>query len=89
MRTLFKIFNWAIFTTVAFLCFTGIVYLSADPSQKASIEQHALDVIDKVREDQTTPDKVIKVLDKVADQTSVVTGERRAHLFTASTEVTA
>ena len=75
MRKLFKIFNWVIFITVAFICFTGVVYLSADSSQKASIEQHALDIIDKVREDQTTPDKVIKVLDKVADQTTVVTGE--------------
>jgi len=75
MRKLFKIFNWVIFITVAFICFTGVVYLSADSSQKASIEQHALDILDKVREDQTTPDKVIKVLDKVADQTTVVTGE--------------
>ena len=75
MRKLFKIFNWVIFITVAFICFTGVVYLSADSSQKASIEQHALDILDKVREDQTTPDKVIRVLDKVADQTTVVTGE--------------
>ena len=67
--------SWVFFITLGFFCFTGVVYLSADSSQKAAIEQRTLDVIDKVREDQTTPDKVIKVLDKVADQTSVVTGE--------------
>jgi endonuclease G len=75
MKKLFKLFSWVIFLSLSFFCFTGVVYLFADSSQKAALEQHTLNVIDKVREDQTTPDKVIKVLDKVADQTSIVTGE--------------
>jgi hypothetical protein len=75
MKKIFRIFNGFIFITFGFFFFTGVIYLLADSSQRATIEQHSLNVIDKVREDQTTPDKVIKVLDKVADQTSVVTGE--------------
>ena len=75
MKKLFRLFNWLVLITLGLFGFTWVVYLSADSSQKASIEQTALDVIDKVREDQTTPDKVIQVLDKVADQTSVVIGE--------------
>lgn len=75
MKKLFRLFNWLVFISLSLFGFTWVVYLSADSSQKASIEQTALDVIDKVREDQTTPDKVIQVLDKVADQTSVVIGE--------------
>jgi endonuclease G len=75
MKKLFRLFNWLVFISLSLFGFTWVVYLSADSSQKASIEQIALDVIDKVREDQTTPDKVIQVLDKVADQTSVVIGE--------------
>ncbi len=75
MKKLFRLFNWLFFITLGLSGFTWVVYLSADSSQKAAIEHKALDVIDKVREDQTTPDKVIRVLDKVADQTTVVTGE--------------
>ena len=75
MKKLFRLFNWIVLITLGLFGFTWVVYLSADSSQKAAIEHKALDVIDKVREDQTTPDKVIQVLDKVADQTTVVTGE--------------
>ncbi len=75
MKKLLRLFNWLFFITLGLIGFTWVVYLSADSSQKAAIEHKALDVIDKVREDQTTPDKVIRVLDKVADQTTIVTGE--------------
>lgn len=75
MRKLLKFFGWVTFLVLGFFCLTWVVYLFADTPQRLVIEQRALDIVDKVREDQTTPDRVVQLLDKVADQTEAVTGD--------------
>jgi len=52
-----------------------VVYALSDRAGKIAIEHHVLNVIDGVREDGMTPDKVIGTLDKFADQTEVVKGD--------------
>ena len=50
-------------------------YLWSDRPQKMAVEQRVLNVVDIVREDGTTPDPVIGLLDKVADKTQVIKGD--------------
>ncbi len=50
-------------------------YLWCDRPQKMAMERNVLNVVDVVREDGTTPDPVIGLLDKVADKTEVIKGD--------------
>jgi len=50
-------------------------YALSDRPQKISVEQKVLNVVDIVREDGTTPDPVIGLLDKLADKTEVIKGD--------------
>ena len=50
-------------------------YLWSDRPQKMAVEERVLNVVDVVREDGTTPDPIIGLLDKVADKTEIIKGD--------------
>ncbi|MEI7603079.1 MAG: hypothetical protein WCJ77_05425, partial [Opitutae bacterium] len=75
MSKILKFLGWVLLLSFGLILIILGVYLFSDPPQKIAIEQRAIDVVDKVREDQTTPDSVIRVLDQVVDKTVVVTGD--------------
>ncbi len=75
MSKILKFLGWVLLISLGLIFIILGVYLFSDPPQKIAIEQRAIDVVDKVREDQTTPDSVIRVLDQVVDQTIVITGD--------------
>jgi len=75
MRRLLKLLGWL---TVGFLACVAallIVYGLSDRPGKVAIEARVLDVVDGVREDGMTPDKVVGALDRFADQTEAVKGD--------------
>ena len=75
MRRLLKLLGWLTVGICACLVALLIVYgLSGRPG-KIAIEQHVLNVVDGVREDGMTPDKVVGTLDQFADRTEAVKGE--------------
>jgi len=53
----------------------GLVYYCSERPQKMAIEHRVLDVVDTVREDSTSPKKVVGALDRLADQTEVIKGD--------------
>ena len=75
MRRLLKLLGWLTVGICACLVALLVVYGLSDRAGKIAIEHHVLNVIDGVREDGMTPDKVIGTLDKFADQTEVVKGD--------------
>jgi len=75
MRRLLKLLGWLTVGICACLAALLVVYALSDRAGKIAIEHHVLNVIDGVREDGMTPDKVIGTLDKFADQTEVVKGD--------------
>jgi len=75
MRRLLKLLGWLTVGICAGLVALLVVYGLSDRAGKIAIEHHVLNVIDGVREDGMTPDKVIGTLDKFADQTEVVKGD--------------
>jgi endonuclease G len=75
MRRLLKLLGWLTVGICACLAALLIVYGLSDRAGKIAIEHHVLNVIDGVREDGMTPDKVVGTLDQFADQTEVVKGD--------------
>ncbi len=75
MRRLLKLLGWLTVGICACLVALLIVYGLSDRAGKIAIEHHVLNVIDGVREDGMTPDKVVGTLDHFADQTEVVKGD--------------
>jgi len=75
MRRLLKLLGWLTVGICACLVALLVVYGLSDRAGKIAIEHHVLNVIDGVREDGMTPDKVVGTLDKFADQTEVVKGD--------------
>jgi len=75
MRRLLKLLGWLTVGICACLVALLVVYGLSDRAGKIAIEHHVLNVIDGVREDGMTPDKVIGTLDQFADQTEVVKGD--------------
>ena len=75
MRRLLKLLGWLTVGICACLVALLVVYGLSDRAGKIAIEHHVLNVIDGVREDGMTPDKVVGTLDQFADQTEVVKGD--------------
>ena len=75
MRRLLKLLGWLTVGICACLAALLIIYGLSDRPGKIAIEHHVLNVIDGVREDGMTPDKVVGTLDQFADQTEVVKGD--------------
>jgi endonuclease G len=75
MRRLLKLLGWLTVAGCACLVALLIVYGLSERSGKIAIEQHVLNVVDGVREDGMTPDKVVGTLDQFADRTEAVKGE--------------
>lgn len=75
MRRLLKLLGWLTVGICACLATLLIVYGLSDRAGKIAIEHHVLNVIDGVRENGMTPDKVVGTLDQFADQTEVVKGD--------------
>lgn len=75
MRRLLKLLGWLMVGICACLVALLVVYGLSDRAGKIAIEHHVLNVIDGVREDGMTPDRVVGTLDQFADQTEVVKGD--------------
>ena len=77
MRRLLKLLGWLTVGICACLVALLIVYGLSDRPGKIAIEQHVLNVVDGVREDGMTPDKVVGTLDQFADRTRLDRQVRR------------
>jgi len=75
MRRLLKILGWLTVAAMACIALALVVYGLSDRPGKVAIEHRVLDVVDGVREDGMTPDKVVGALDRFADRTEAVKGE--------------
>lgn len=75
MRKLLRFLGWL---CLGFLCASlglGLLYLCSERTGKMAIEHHVLNVVDGVREDGTTPPRVVNWLDRLADSTELVKGD--------------
>ena len=71
MRKLLRFLGWL---CLGFLCASlglGLLYLCSERTGKMAIEHHVLNVVDGVREDGTTPPRVVNWLDRLADSTEL------------------
>jgi endonuclease G len=75
MRGLLRILGWLALAFVVTAVTLAVVYLCSDRPGRVALEQRALDVVDGVREDGTTPGRVVGWLDQVADRTEVIKGD--------------
>jgi endonuclease G, mitochondrial len=75
MRRFLKFLGLLMLLVASVVGLVGVVYYFSERPQKMAIEHPVLDVIDTVREDHTSPPKVVSLLDKVADATQVVKGD--------------
>ncbi len=75
IRNLLRFFGWVSLLVFVATGVVALVYFLSEPPQKVAIEQRVLDTVDIVREDGTTPRKVVDVLDRFADQTVAVRGD--------------
>ncbi len=75
IRNLLRFFGWVCMLVLLSVSVLGLVYVLSERSQKIAIEQRVLNVVDTVREDGTTPRKVVDALDRLADGTEAVKGD--------------
>ena len=75
IRNLLRFFGWVCVLVLLSVGVLGLVYVLSERSQKIAIEQRVLNVVDTVREDGTTPRKVVDALDRLADGTEAVKGD--------------
>lgn len=75
MRRLLKLLGWLALGATACLLVLLVVYTCSDRPQKIRIEHGVLNVVDQVREEGMTPDRVIGTLDALADKTEVIKGD--------------
>lgn len=75
MRRLLRFLGWLTVGLMAVLAALLIVYGLSDRPGKIALEHHVLNVVDGVREDGMTPDKVVGALDRFADGTEAVKGD--------------
>jgi len=75
IRNLLRFLGWVCLLVLVATGVVALVYFLSERPQKAAIEQRLLDTVDVVREDGTTPRKVVDALDRLADQTVVVRGD--------------
>jgi len=75
IRNLLRFLGWVCLLVLVATGVVALVYFLSECPQKVAIEQRMLDAVDVVREDGTTPRKVVAALDRLADQTVAVRGE--------------
>jgi endonuclease G len=75
IRNLLRFLGWVCLLVLLSAGVSGLVYYLSERPQKVAIEQRVLNVVDAVREDGTTPRKVVDVLDRFADGTEAVKGD--------------
>jgi endonuclease G, mitochondrial len=75
IRNLVRFFGWVCLLVLLSVGVLGLVYILSERTQKIAIEQRVLNVVDTVREDGTTPRKVVDALDRLADGTEAVKGD--------------
>ena len=75
IRNLLRFLGWVCLLVLLSVGVLGLVYVLSERTQKIAIEQRVLNVVDTVREDGTTPRKVVDALDRLADGTEVVKGD--------------
>ena len=75
IRNLLRFLGWVCLLVLLSAGVLGLVYVLSERSQKIAIEHRVLNVVDTVREDGTTPRKVVDALDRFADGTEVVKGD--------------
>ena len=75
IRNLLRFLGWVCLLVLLSVGLVGLVYVLSERSQKIAIEHRVLDAVDTVREDGTTPRKVVDVLDRFADGTEAVKGD--------------
>ena len=75
IRNLLRFLGWVCLLVLLSSGVLGLVYVLSERPQKIAIEQRVLNVVDTVREDGTTPRKVVDALDRFADGTEAVKGD--------------
>ena len=75
IRNLLRFLGWVCLLVLLSAGLLGLVYTLSERTQKIAIEQRVLDAVDTVREDGTTPRKVVDALDRFADGTEAVKGD--------------
>jgi hypothetical protein len=77
IRNLLRFLGWVCLLVLLASGILALVYFLSGRPQKVAIEQRLLDTVDIVREDGTTPRKVVDALDRFADQTAATSSWRR------------
>ena len=75
IRNLLRFLGWVCLLILLTAGVLGLVYVLSERPQKIAIEHRVLNAVDAVREDGTTPRKVVGALDRLADGTEAVKGE--------------
>ena len=75
IRNLLRFLGWVCLLVLLSAGVLGLVYYLSERPQKIAIEHRVLDAVDTVREDGTTPRKVVDALDRFADGTEAVKGD--------------
>jgi len=75
LKNLLKFLAWVGALVLLATGVVGLVYYCSERPQKMAIEHRVLDVVDTIREDGTSPKKVVGALDRLADQTEVIKGD--------------
>ena len=83
IRNLLRFLGWVCLLVLLSVGVLGLVYVLSERSQKIAIEQRVLDAVDTVREDGTTPRKVVDALDRhvrYLESSGELRSRRRARL---------
>ena len=75
LKNLLRFLAWVAALVLLATGAVGLVYYCSERPQKMAIEHRVLDVVDTIREDGTSPKKVVGALDRLADQTEVIKGD--------------
>lgn len=75
IRNLLRFLGWACLLALLSAGLLGLIYVLSERPQRVAIEHRVLDAVDAVREDGTTPRKVVAALDRFADGTEAVKGD--------------
>lgn len=75
IRNLLRFLAWVGLLVLLAAGVVGLVYVLSERPRKIAIEHRVLDAVDTVREDGTTPRKVVDALDRFADGTEAVKGD--------------
>jgi len=85
IRNLLRFLGWVCLLVLLSAGVLGLVYVLSERPQKISIEHRVLNVVDTVREDGTTPRRVVDALDRVhgAHRSAAVVAEKRRGVLRA------